>query len=492
VSFIAVFFSLIIHHTNAAEQSGLCENLSRFSCAPGTQNDGTGDSTTKDPLDTSATALLDSKKDVILSRFHDLLNDPDNAYIKKLSYSAAGLADAPQCNSTEPQQIRKCESDLDTALLSMTKRQLLGVNVASAGHYQLPGAKISDKQLFFENAIIKKTFDDFEKDFGITLERPKVEAKIRDKIFPEVKKLLAKKINSLSISEEQKKFMMEKVKSIYYAGTDCEEMAGGLAKSMLPNAFYDPLKNHFKVCKGLLNQSDSDFHLVGVIAHELAHSIDPCGITIGPEKDALVYKNDTELDKMDKEYPISGLIACLRSEKSIAAKNFDASGMNSAGNPATYGIYQQNSSGKKVYTYCNNRDQVGEAVSDWFSAEVTVDYIEANHPNLTKEQWQIGFSNIYRPICFDTNTIQMWMADVHADTPRRIDSVILTNKSVREKMGCTKPHSKYSYCDPHKPSEMQRIAQEGKPVNYGMPGSAPGPTMTPIPGPKQESTEGVR
>ena len=95
--------------------------------------------------------------------------------------------------------------------------------------------------------------------------------------------------------------------------------------------------------------------------------------------------------------------------------------------------------------------------------EVVPDFIQHNHPNLTKEQWRIGLSNAYRPGCKKNNKIVIGPEGAESDhplIPERIDKVFLQNPKARAKMGCSETHSEYLYCDANNPSRLQQIARE--------------------------------
>lgn len=417
---ICLMFLLLSPLTHA--ESGLCQDLAKFSCSPGRQDDGTGSST----VPTIAEVLkifdgLNFQKEETENKFRKLLADPQNGELKNLAMSSSGLADSPQCVSKTPASISKCTSDTIEGLMELTKRTLLGQRnfvLNKDGGY-------GEKYLLSENKQFKDTIGELEKELSKRSARPEVENKIEATIFPRIKELLREKINALPIDEKRKRAMQDKLNTAHYAGSDCDEMAAGLSKDYIPNAFMNPKNGAFKICKGFFSDGTSDFHLAGVIAHELAHIVDPCSVSIGAENIRLSYKNTEDLEKMDQEYPIQGLISCLRSAKSVGAQNSIQKGY-LVGNPnggyslsPAYmdgGIPSFNNGGVSTsakFSYCNKTDQIGEVVSDWFSAELVTDYIQEKHPNLSVEQWQIGYSNLYRSACSDSDSNSPTKFDEH-------------------------------------------------------------------------------
>lgn len=68
-----------------------------------------------------------------------------------------------------------------------------------------------------------------------------------------------------------------------------------IAEKFLINAFYHPIKNTLQICDGLMEHTNSEFDLVAIMTHELAHSIDPCSIQLYPEAMAFQYKGKLNL-----------------------------------------------------------------------------------------------------------------------------------------------------------------------------------------------------
>jgi hypothetical protein len=451
-SHIILLAILISSSTFAEAQSGLCENLSHFSCSPGIQNDGTG--VARSGAETKkATEAFDELRPHVEQKFKRLLENPENTEFRRLALSTTGLNDAPYCKSIKKEDLDKCNYDIATGLTRLTRRKLtLNNKIENMAEMN----DLRSKSLLIENDVFASVIKDIDKEVGEKYGQPKIAERIEKKIFPEILKLLVKKIQSLPIDEKAKTAIEKKITAIRFAGTDCSDSSGGgLSKHFHPNANYSPELNSFRVCHGLFVENSSDFHLAGVIAHELAHAIDPCIIAKYPEKYGFDYKHTDSVDNLDDDYPISGLLGCLRSDRSIAAKRMND------------GIYNNPHRGKSknekdFYSHCNS-DQITESTCDWYAMEILPEFIQQNHPNLTKEQWQIGFSNVFRPGCTDkkrTDKEKEKDQDEHPELTDRIDRIFLQNPTVREKMGCIKPHSKFVYCDPNNVEFLKQIAEE--------------------------------
>lgn len=131
-------------------------------------------------------------------------------------------------------------------------------------------------------------------------------------------------------------------------------------------------------------------------------------------------------EKAENDFVFSNLVKCLRSSESVGADRQIEQGQ------------EQN------YNYCNNSDQICEAVSDWFSSEVITKVISKNHPHLTTEQWRNGFANTFKAKC-DQPALNGEF-DPHPHVKQRFNGMMLSNESVREKMGCGKIKAPKKQC----------------------------------------------
>ncbi|UYL09111.1 hypothetical protein B9G69_000790 [Bdellovibrio sp. SKB1291214] len=122
--------------------------------------------------------------------------------------------------------------------------------------------------------------------------------------------------------------MIERVKSVKFKAASpgsAQEMAENGCE--LPNAAYNLEKHEVVVCPQVLNMPEAS--LMGTLAHELGHSIDPCSSALDFAKDGAMYP-----DWMDvmanvksgpvafkgikaKDNPFAGVISCLQTPSSI-------------------------------------------------------------------------------------------------------------------------------------------------------------------------------
>jgi len=454
-----------------------CTNLAKFTCAPGSNDDGTG-STSKVNQD-KVHEFHSAYNAELAKNFNEILTSDKKEHVafRKLSLNALGLSRG-ECLSSEAEEIKTCNTKITEGLIElaskdqfisqMTAEQILETQFAnwSQGQGDLEDAVYIKNNLVFINAIDKTTSQLNKKSISLEQTQNKVE-----KIFPKVKFLLMERVTRLPIPEATKKILISKIDAIEMDKGPClSRDQDKIAEKFLINASYNPFKNTLQICDGLMEHSNSEFDLVAIITHELAHSIDPCIIQLYPEGMAYRYKGSTQFE-MDREYPIQGLILCLRSDKSLKAVNFSnsSSSKNMGAPPPSPYVNTpgySNSIQQKSFNYCelqtNSRtgakkqtDQIGEAVPDWFAAEIIVDYIKQNHPNLTEKQWQNGLTNTYKSLCSKEDHKNS-EKDVHSPTEKRINAIFLANPKVRERLGCSEIQSKYVYCDAQKPEELMK------------------------------------
>jgi hypothetical protein len=412
----------------------VCESLHKLSCAPGDYDDGTG--VAKNPsYPNSERELL--KKELIekaKSKFKDVLIKPENSYFRKTVLSATGLSMNPLCDDANKIPTENCLNLMLVGVADITANKMLNpfenkINQDEKGNFQ-DEIYVTDSHVF--KNVEDQLMTEMKKRIGID----EIDKKVKDKIFPQVKEILISKIELMIQNPELRKKMQEKIRDIEYDGSDCsKDMTGteNIPGILIPNAFYEPTKNIFKFCSGLNIQNKSDFQMAFVIAHELSHSIDPCGITMGPSDYSFRYPENISKSQANQIFPFSTLLPCLRSKNSVNA------------------IDQLEFDQKKTETetktefksFCGG-DQIGESFSDWMASEITPDYIEKNYKALSTQQMRYGYSNIWRGMCGKENNTSSF--DPHPLQERRTNYIILMQPKIRKQMGCPGQINGRVYC----------------------------------------------
>ena len=460
----------------ASGSSDLCSDLASFSCAPGEFNDGTGVAENGMFRDDGAkTDLSISVSNDLEKKFGEVLANPENSYFRSLAIDGLGLRSAPDCQSKESDAIERCNKNLNIGLTAIAKHSLMEDAKGQAGtgntnprvaHFLQGLSQIVNNAQYVD--IVRAVSKNMDK----KLTDPAVEKNIRENMFPKLKSLLVARIERLPIDDTKRQFMMAKVQAIEFAGTDCNEDVKSLERNFIANAFYNPERNSLKICRGLLQGNVSDFHVAGVLLHELAHSIDPCNLPRGPGSTVVKHSDTKNLKKMDSEYVLPNLISCLRSEKSVRAKNplFEMVSQHRNSKPDPLAPLPAAVTPLGNYSHC--KDQIGESTADWFSSEVIADYIQQAHPSLTTEQWRVGASNMFRPLCKFTDG---GMFENHPPWFDRINAVFLQNPKLRGKMKCG-ADPQHVYCDGMTAPEALGGTVTGSRTTQPAPQAAPKPT----------------
>lgn len=443
------FFILIsVFTVQVFAQSPLCENMAEYACAPGRFEDDTGVVRSETEVRERINQYAASQRESIQSEFTRKLSQPSGQFFASKTAAALGLAGSPSCGTQQGLRASACVQQLAQGLTEITLR----LNYGLTGEEIRPQVLLSD----LEHVAFDENFLSVSRDLYARAQRDLVDQnqvqKIRNEVFPRVRAALIQRLRQMNISDEHRQRMITRIESVQFAGTDCgrpnvtESINAPPAISSLyqPQAFYNAATHTFKYCSGMLMQTTSEFSAAFVIAHELSHSLDPCGITRGPASLVLNYRNTQDLALRDAEYPIPHVLQCLRSERSVGARNITdeqnklrhqleaqlkAQQTQAAQNPyAVFNGYYtfppaQNSQMGVAYPpspagvgfvdnsaaltqlpppqpldYCNSKDQITESFSDWLAAETLPLALAPNHSR-SREQYQNGYANALRTIC---------------------------------------------------------------------------------------------
>ncbi|MEI8347500.1 MAG: hypothetical protein WCG27_08530, partial [Pseudomonadota bacterium] len=405
---------------SAGEKGGLCKDLYKFTCAPGEYDDGTGVSINSVLAKTKYEAVVNSSKELFKKKFEEILADNKATgfpYFKKVALSTLGLTHAPDCQSTEVKEQKNCTKVLAQGLAEISLKRIFPgyVNSLPAASTENFGTRpsvaywdLAELERLTQNSIYKAAEENLAEITKKEIIDNQAVTKIKTKVFPGIQELLTNRITGYVKDKKAAQLMIEKIAAITFRGTDCSTLdnSHGNAPSdisvsplLVPNAFYDPITNTFRYCNGFLLTSQSEFQMAFTIAHELSHSIDPCHIADGPEDFRFKYR-DPDASKIQTivncefEYPLSGLITCLRGGNSVGAKRVvDTMKMlevpTASSTPSTQSdtVYLSKNS---PFCYV---DEIGESVADWLADDILPDYIQKNYPKLTQRQYRLGYSN---------------------------------------------------------------------------------------------------
>lgn len=547
MKFYLVFSALFsLSSLGAADQ--ICDDLAKFSCAPGTYDDGTGVVRSEAEVQERLRTFMASASADLRAEVTDLIRNPDSQYFRQNSMAALGLAGSPGCVPESNGRISSsCEENLIVGLTDLIQRNSLGSLISSGENMRGGNAEELNFVMSDENyqRLVKRLNQRADRE----LIDQEMVGRIRERIFPDMKAAILARIRQLNVSEEQKNFMIMKISAVQFAGTDCtalnDKNETHLDQLLTPNAYYSPSRNTFSFCNGYLLQSTSVFSIAKTIVHELTHSIDPCQLGRGPAAQSVVaYSNPRDLRHSEIQYPFTNVIQCLRGESSINARNFDyenqrlaqlqwdqmeaqrqaqlkmqqqaattipAAAVATPQGSVSGGIqgpypYLVNGMGGPIGAgmpfpprpemtadFCG-KDQITEAFPDWMAAEVVPGYVQANY-RLTQDQYRNGYGNYFRLGCRERSA-EVLQRD-HPESKDRINRILLANPRVRSQMGCNSP-SPATYCDNNKEyatgfngsygnyTPVIGAGASGVPAGGGGFGAPPGAPPVPSESPRQD------
>lgn len=453
-----------------AKDKAVCEDLARFSRAPGVFTDGTGKDgkgTARNPQSMSdyVSALQTKYRSEIEQNFRTALTNPENiVFIKTVVNSFAYECD-PQCLAMLEQ--KKLSGNVlensTQALTSMLFEALLPSDVIGREQRMFRGG-MDDRQFILKHPIFENERERVKKAIVASNHLHDSETFLR-MVWERVKPIVAQVVQKRARDGEEKEFMLERLNQIAFKGTDCSEkfpeqmIRDTLVSDLFANAFYDRLSNSITYCKGMLILNQSEFSAVHTLAHEMAHSFGPCGASIGPGEYRLTYDHTDNVEEASKMFPFENVVECLRDVKSVGARRSEDKigpqfeGRNQEGSDGRLfnsRSSRDNSREMKWSIFCSNDgithiDQIDESFSDWVATEVIPIYMSKYHPGLTQENFIYGYSNVFRGANWANDGSPE--LDTHPDLKLRVNQLILANPKIREQMGCAPANKeKLIYC----------------------------------------------
>jgi hypothetical protein len=300
-------------------------------------------------------------------------------------------------------------------------------------------------RVFFEG-YVEKVLQKYQP----TLEqRRKIAEKI---VFPQVKKLIEEEVSARVQDPSTRKRIVDIVESRELEIGPCKrlEVKMGILDSLGLQAAFSDTTEKIHICDGFLLASTSEFQMAAILGHELTHAIDPCRITRDIDEakgTSFPYHHFASRVDDESDFPIKNVVSCLRLPSS-ANTRYENDELLPATIPAEYG---GGVSLPKKPTFCYD-DQVIEAFPDWMSFEVLPKYMARFHPELTSEQYRVGYSKIFSALCELRPDTELSDAlsksfDEHPSMKSRVNRILLANPMVRAQMGC--PSTKtfpYTHC----------------------------------------------
>ncbi len=491
----------------------ICDDLASLTCTPGPVNDGTGEGYSSDQVADKLRGFKEKLGQDFSRKFLEVLQEKPSDVnrgaalrrFRSIAISGTGQLSNPYCEKGETYDEQKCNETISKSLADLALRRVLpsSKNASSPGANSLYETKLEN----IDSLIHNPTYGDIEAEMVKKTRESIVDkdtAKKLEETVPKVKDMIVALLKSNITDPKLREALVDKVRAITYEGNDCSALSRSgsvqtLNGMLIPNAFYDPLRNSLNICNGLLMRSSSVFMMVQTIAHEIAHSFDPCSIALDPEDLRFKYSQPRDIKESEDEFPFKGLLACLRSDSSVAAKRKmksvsrmervnrpGGSGVSHGGHgghgpqapeppefePSELGVAGQGSSGSsdsvhapgpdstetsvpieangkgaELSPFCTQGDQIGEAFADRIAAEVLPAYISANHPELSLTQLRFGYSNVFRGNCDNyENSSSDRGFDEHPEIKARVNRILLPQPDIRKQMGCPEEMAGVTNC----------------------------------------------
>jgi hypothetical protein len=351
--------------------------------------------------------IKDQYHPVLVEKYRRLLEDPQNKAFKGLAIKAFVTID---------------EKILTENLAKTSENQLI------PGWGEIKNADRLGLLKLVKNPAFVAATKELNDELVSRSRNPEVEEGIEKFLIPKAKSLALEKISTLPISDELKDHLKNKITTSVYDRDSCKEgKNSNFAVSMEPGAAYSSSMNLLTICNGSKVIANSAEDLMLPILHEFGHSIGPCGLQVDPNRKNKKMYNKLYRPYADKQYELSSLLRCLRTNKSVAAK-----------------LYTHN----EVFTvlipslpaYCVD-DQADESIADWFSVETMAEYLKDKDPAKALEILR----NNVGLFCLNPPGPRPWF-DAHPASKDRILKLIAPHPGIRKALGCTVP-AEAPYCD---------------------------------------------
>jgi hypothetical protein len=441
VYMIAALFFLGASHA----QANVCSNLSTLTQTQGVYNDGTGTARSFEQPELLRNEMLDLYETHVQDYFEKVLTEPAYREYQRMAV-AAFIED---CGS-------RCQKMLNTGVLhgkvlEEARHGLVKLFFKELVFISDPGTKASRRSVIpteKEKNIKNLASHGLFKNFIISIKRKAYKhydiaayASRPQEVFQQVKPIVMDIVQKYIPSAIHREQMLKRISEITLMPSQCESPA--CTMEMKKFVYDHPINedmsrsfaylyDHQKIlyCDWSLASNNSMFHLVHVIAHEMAHAIGPCTIMYKRSQDSdFFFEERTNPTKAAKEFPIPDIIQCLRAEQSVGARRSEYEVSFLEPGPSPFCSQEGNV----------DADHIEEAFADWVAIEALAAYGEKYWRHLTTEQFINGYANIFRGQNFEEDKAANHPDEApypHPSVVGRIDRLLLAHPTIRKNMGC--------------------------------------------------------
>jgi hypothetical protein len=276
-------------------------------------------------------------------------------------------------------------------------------------------------------------------DDGTTRSWSELEAKVPT-IIEDVRRELESYLISLNIDESQRQLMIERVQSVRVKmNFDPKSTGEGL---------FDPRSLEISMTRGSI-RIPSEFSFIQVLAHEMAHSIDPCGLMGKAVQESKTFFPIVQYQGMKESLsaaidrlPMGSIHQCLLSPESLGVKDAEkqlAEMMKHLGEgPGDVAYF--------AHPLCQMRRH-SEGFCEFMAAEILARYLNSNRAPAKINNIRNGLTNVVAALCHQPNFNRAENPELafHPSTEDRAKRILLTHPLIREKAGCAMA-SQFKYC----------------------------------------------
>jgi hypothetical protein len=381
----AVFIAIISFAVHSTE---ICDDLYSAACAPGENR----------PADPSGKILsqeevaqkLNEAREKIRPRLTEIARSEltSNAQFKKAVMKVVRCA-------------KDCERKREQTVVDLLEREAIG------GKTPYRDVDLYDIYSLIGEPGFEKISRQAGDEYHLLLTPPQVRKDIEGKFFDRLKMLAKERIDQLQMPDEIRRKILARIDKVGLHAGSC-----GLIREeqLYPETLsFSGLNDDIRICEAALVKVDSRIALASLILHELGHPFDPCHIA-DRKNGLMTYILNRP---RDAQYPLRDLVNCLR---------------------------QPESGGAKFNENCG-KDQIGEAMSDWFRAEILPRLIAEDYKSMTLKDRRAAYLNAAWRTCVTTRLPEYPSGEI------RINALLAVQPEVRDQIGCSRDKYKFKYCD---------------------------------------------
>lgn len=413
-------------------QNLACTDMEKFACNGGVKDDG---ATIKGNREVFEQKLQEAKKreaPKLQAEYLKLLETNPQAqdFIAK---QLPNIAYGELCKDPKKPFSKKCLQEM-ASKLSFLSLDFVDSKPIPFSMSNSMAVQYSAREGFLKNPLVAPVFDGLNTSLEKAVGRKEQEKVLAEDMFPKIKGLIMAKIEK-DARPEMKEKLLNRIQNIKMNGLTCYGQSYLKSAHKVGGGSYNGQTHSFGLCLGNIFQGQSEFQIAQIMAHEMAHAIDPCLMPSEPHE-------SKDYVERENNFSFPNVLGCLRGEKSANAGYnqyiFDGK---------TEVAGQVNRKPKDIFCHT---DHLTESFSDWVAADVLADYvnIQPRLKKLSPQQKLNGIANVFAgsPVCNKKSAIQDKrehrygeVSGPHPSANVRANRILMVNQKIRGVMGCDQP-----------------------------------------------------